>query len=301
MRSNLLLVALAMTGYPLTLAASAQDRDQVRSFKTGTDLLLLHHDCKTDPDDLMSIATEAGMLMHPDFSGVNYYGVLGTYHLGELETKPYIPRSDEVMALAFGAEGESWTNIHKDFDETEFVWSQAAINRVADIVKGVIDNGGIVWVAEGGTSNYTAQWLKALRKRGIKQTTLRSHVVIVQHSKVNEDRTERANLQYTKQNTNYFKIDDGNTQNKTPAYRDRNPSLMASVISTKNPNTKTRAVWSLAAEVIQAHPIPQKRIQFLDFSDTVTVWWIMQLGDDANSVQKVLDRYIVNSAASEGD
>ncbi|TWT81522.1 hypothetical protein CA13_29750 [Planctomycetes bacterium CA13] len=297
MRSNLLLVVLAMVCALPVSAVTAQDRKQVRSFDKGTDLLLLQHDCKTDPDDIMAIATEAGMLTHPDFADVNYHLVLGSYHFGELDTKPYIPRSDEVMAFAFGVEGENWTNIHKDFDETEFVWPQATINRVAERVKRVLDQSGIVWVAEAGTSNYTAQWLLALRESGVDSEILRRHVVVVQHSKVNEDRTEPGNLQYTKQNASYFKIDDGNSSNRTPAYKDKTLSLIKIVTGADDRNNKNLAIWRLANEIIQAHPIPQKRIQFLDFSDTVEVWWILQLGSDGNSVQKVIDRYIVNLVA----
>ncbi|MEM6831584.1 MAG: hypothetical protein AAF551_13825, partial [Bacteroidota bacterium] len=48
-------------------------------FDKNTDLLLANFDLLPDEDDVMAAAALAGMLQHPDLSGVNYYCVAGAY------------------------------------------------------------------------------------------------------------------------------------------------------------------------------------------------------------------------------
>jgi hypothetical protein len=47
-------------------------------FNLKKDLLLAQYDCKTDVDDLHSVAAFATILANPEFSGINYHAVAGT-------------------------------------------------------------------------------------------------------------------------------------------------------------------------------------------------------------------------------
>ena len=60
-------------------------------FNTELDLLLAQYDCKTDVDDLHSIAAFATLMSNTQFSKINYHGVAGTYGTQE---GLYVPPND---------------------------------------------------------------------------------------------------------------------------------------------------------------------------------------------------------------
>ena len=73
------------------------------------DLLLAQFDCKTDVDDLHSVAALSTLLSNSDFSRIKYHAVAGTYGTQE---GLYVP-PNELFQLAFG---NSWTDAHKNLE-----------------------------------------------------------------------------------------------------------------------------------------------------------------------------------------
>ncbi len=278
--------------------AQAQNRGNVRAFNPSTDLLVLGHDCKTDPDDIYAMAAFGCMLRHPDLQGVNYFGILGAYDTDRSFTdSPFIVRSPEMMAAAFGTENTKWVNADAEFNRSTKVWSTALINQIRDVVKPILNNGGIVWVAEAGHSNLTRKWVEALKAAGVTSQALKTRLVIVQHSSTNERNTGSTDINYLKNNTNYFKIDDGNVQNLTPDYKTGDRNFLTEAKSASNPNAAARDLWTLARDVERSHDHGNTAIRRggVDFSDSVEVWWTLELGNRANTIRKVWDRYVVNN------
>lgn len=80
---------------------------------------------------------------------------------------------------------------------------------------------------------------------GLDLEIIQQNVIIVQHSIYNEKNTTGSKLTWLRDNTDYIKIDDGNTSdNKTPGYRTKDTQWLELAKSKNNQNTETLKVWT---------------------------------------------------------
>ena len=182
----------------------AQLPDTGGRFQIGNDLLLAQFDCKTDVDDLHSVAAFVTLMAHPDYQQVDFHGVAGTYGI---QSGLYVP-PNELFSLAFG---NNWTDAHND--------RTLAIEKVKGIVFKTLEKGGNIWIADAGQSDFSALLVQAVKQDHPEiDTKARFHVV--QHSNWNESVTTPGLLNYIKEYSTYHKIPDGNAlDNGTPGFR----------------------------------------------------------------------------------
>lgn len=236
-----------------------------KRFNVEKDLLLAQFDCKTDVDDLHTVAALATLLSHPSFSKLDYHAIAGTYGIqGGL----YVP-PNSLFELAFQ---NNWTDAHNRVP--------IAVELVMKRVKTAFDRGGDIWIAEAGQSDFSAALVKAIKATwpGI-DTSKRVH--IVQHSGWNEEVTAPKSLSYVKKNTDYHKIPDGNAVgNGTPGFRDPDYNHW----DTKVAKASLRQIWQHAIELSNRYNGKEGRYLNeaisaggLDFSDLSEVCWILNI------------------------
>ncbi|MGJ8641164.1 MAG: hypothetical protein ACSHYA_17370 [Opitutaceae bacterium] len=243
-------------------------------FDQSKDLLLAQFDNKPDPDDLHSQAALGCMLMHEEYSKVNYFAVAGAYGV---QNGPFLD-SDTLFDLAFG---DRWTDADEDWE--------GSVARIVAVVLPILQNGGKVWVQEAGQSNITADWI-AVALKTISAATIKENVIVVQHSQWNEDKTAAEDLKYVKLKATYFALDDGNAADgadwgdrgphSTPEYRSKDKKYMAQAKA--SPNKKAKVLWTEADRIIanyypDGYPHTWSYIHFggVDYSDCVENWWIL--------------------------
>lgn len=238
-------------------------------FNVKKDLLLLHYDCKTDVDDLHSVAAFASLIRTPAYQSLNYHVVAGTYGIqGGL----YVP-ADTLFELSFG---DQWSDAHGDREK--------ALRDVILKMEPQMKRGGKIWIAEAGQSDFSAAIIDRLKKSFPQFDTV-SKFNIVQHSDWNESVTDSTALAYVKELTNYHKIPDGNAEgNGSPGFNctdiERNFEKL---------NTDVSAIWKLAVNLgDQFNGVEGRYLNKsiaaggLDFSDFSEVHYILELDDMAS-------------------
>ena len=98
----LVTILTPLKSYSITLSSL-----EAGNFNIEKDLLLVNYDCKTDVDDLHSVAAFITLMSAPAFKKVNYHAVAGTYGIQE---GLYVPPND-LFRLAFG---DNWTDAHEN-------------------------------------------------------------------------------------------------------------------------------------------------------------------------------------------
>lgn len=244
---------------------------KTKEFNIEKDLLLAQYDCKTDVDDLHSVAAFYTLISNPKYLKVNYHAVAGTYGIqGGL----YVPPND-LFEIVFG---DNWTDAHNNFEK--------AVDHVKTIAVETLRNNGDIWIAEGGQSDFSAELVKAIHN--ILPEVNTSHSIhIVQHGAWNEDVTSADKLEFVKQNTDYVKIPSGNESgNGTPGFRSASFKEWRSKISTP----ELMQVWQVAMDIANKYNGKEGRYNNeaisaggLDFSDFVEVCWIFGLRDIENA------------------
>jgi hypothetical protein len=237
------------------------------TFNTEKDLLLVQFDCKTDVDDIHTMAALATLMSEEDYSEVNYHAVTGAYGIQE---GPYVPPND-LLQLAFR---DNWTDAHKDFE--------SAVNKVKELVKTTLKNQGDVWIADAGQSDFTAEVVKAV-KADIPEINTSHRIHVVQHSNWNEEVTSPGHLRYVKDNTDYHKIPDGNAVgNGSPGFRSPDYTHWQDKVA----DPRLVEIWQLAIEIANKYNGKDGRYNNeaisaggLDFSDLSEVCWILGLKD----------------------
>lgn len=232
-------------------------------FDINKDLLLLNYDCKTDVDDLHSIAAFAMMTYETEYANINYYAVAGTY--GK-QKGLYVP-ANELFKLVFK---NNWTDAHKNFD--------TALTLVLIKVKKVLADGGNIFIAEAGQSDFSAKLIKKI-KTELKKINTKKRFKVVQHSDWNEKKTTLELLTYIKKNTIYEKIEDGNDiGNGTPGFK----SIGFKNWQEQIKDNKLNKIWTLAKELSNEYNGKDGRYLNkamangeLDFSDLSEVCWIL--------------------------
>lgn len=268
MRFNSLLILLV-----LFLSFSCQkdknksiSADPVR-FDIAVDLLLAQYDCKTDVDDLHSVAAFASLLAHSPYSKMKRFAVAGSYGIQE---GLYVPPND-LFQRAFR---QDWADAHSD--------RIAALTRVQSEVEKILEEDGDIWIAEAGQSDFSAALIRNLQKNnpGL-ETSKRIH--IVQHSTWNEEVTSAESLAFVKKYSDYHKIPDGNViDNGTPGFRAPNFSNWKSKLQ----NPELLQIWMMAVDMGVKYNGAEGRYNNeaigsggLDFSDLSEICWILGIED----------------------
>ena len=253
--------------YFVLFSCDVQEQDSeplppIGNFNTESDLFLAHFDSKTDVDDIQSIAAIGTMLADSRFDGVQYHAVAGAYGTqGGL----YIP-SNELFDAVFG---NHWSDAHANFDR--------AVGEVSVIVTNTLTDGGEVWVAEAGQSDFSAAVIRNV-SAGLPGVDVFSKIHIVQHSEWNEGSTTPDDLAYVRNNANYYKIPDGNAiGNGSPGFATYEPVDWRAYVQ----NPALVRIWEMALEISDTFNATSGRYdnQFIssggmDFSDVSETCWI---------------------------
>ena len=237
------------------------------NFNMEKDLLLVQFDCKTDVDDLHTVAAFRTLVSHERFSNINYHAVAGTYGMQE---GLYVPPND-LFQLAFG---DNWTDAHNNV--------KGAVEKVKSLVIKTLEQGGDVWIADAGQSDFSAELVKAVQQELPKMETLK-RIHVVQHADWNEEVTTPEKLYFVKENTEYTKIPDGNgVGNGTPGFRDPEFTSWKDNIS----DPELTQIWQLAIDLGNKYNGKEGRYNNeailaggLDFSDLSEVCWILGLSN----------------------
>ncbi|QBG46381.1 hypothetical protein EGM51_02830 [Verrucomicrobia bacterium S94] len=271
-------------------------------FDTSKDLLICQYDSKPDPDDIHAQAAAGCMLAHADHAAVNYFAVQGAYGV---QGGTFI-ESGSLFSMAFGVENTDWTDAHSDW------WG--SVTRIKNKAKPILQNGGKVWVAEAGQSNITADWIAALISDGIAESTIKANVIVVQHSDWNQDQTADADLAYVKDKADYYYIDNGNgTVNAdwadngpydTPKYNSADTKYLSQAKASTNPNTTAKNLWTEADYICDNQPYHPDWSNItpggVDFSDTVEIWWILNVQDAGWNEDGFWAKYVTNTPDDNG-
>ena len=248
-------------------------------FNIDKDLLLGHFDCKTDVDDLHSVAAFVTLLSNKEFSKVKYHAVAGTYGIQE---GLYVP-ANSLFQLAFG---DNWTDAHENF--------KSAIQKVKTIAKNTLANHGDIWIAEAGQSDFSAELIKAVQI-DLPAIDISKRIHLVQHSDWNEKASSPSSLEFVKQHVAYHKIADGNAVgNGTPGFR----SPEFNNWKTRVMNPRLQEIWQLAIDLGNTYNGKENRYNNeaiaaggLDFSDLAETCWILGLGD-IKDIEHFFDRFV---------
>lgn len=261
-------ILIAIATFFMAFHGNSTERfSKKENFHIEKDLLLVHFDCKTDVDDIHTMAGLATLLSDSGFSTINYHAVTGTYGI---QKGLYVPPND-LLQQAFD---DNWSDAHEDFD--------SALIKVKELVKITLANGGDIWIAEAGQSDFTAELVKALKVDFSEiNSSLRIHVI--QHSTWNEKVTSPERLEFVKENTDYHKIPDGNAVgNGSPGFRSPDYTHWADKIT----DPRLVEIWELAIEIANKYNGKDGRYNNeaisaggLDFSDLSAVCWILGLKD----------------------
>jgi len=265
--------------FPVSMFYTSMNREvKLRAFNKKKDLLLVQFDCKTDVDDLQTAAAFATLLTNPNFKDISYHAVAGTYGIQE---GLYVPPND-LFQLAFG---DQWTDAHHN--------RKAAVEKVKPLVIKTLSNGGHVWIADAGQSDFSAELVEAIQKDVPKiKTSKRIHVV--QHADWNEEVTAPEKLQFVKEHTDYTKIPDGNgVGNGTPGFRSSEFTNWDDKIT----DPVLIDIWELAIDLSNRYNGKDGRYYNeaiaaggLDFSDLAEVCWILGIRN-INDLDDFFDLY----------
>ncbi len=251
-------------GFLITACASlnSSKTNVLGHFNPKKDLLLVQFDCKTDVDDLHSVAGLATLLNNKRFKGVNYHAVAGSYGVqGGL----YVP-ANELFQHTFD---NRWSDAHTNRDK--------ALTEVTQLVTQVLKKGGHIWIAEAGQSDFSADMVSNIQS-SMPDMNTKELIHIVQHSDWNEEVTGKESLDFVKTNTEYHKIADGNAANNgTPQLRSDGPFDWQSYVS----NARLTKSWNMAIDLGNQYNGKEGRYENksitnggLDFSDISEVCWI---------------------------
>lgn len=268
------------------------------TFSKQKDLLLAQFDSKPDADDIHAQAALGSLLAHSDLAGTKVFAVSGATGT---QSGAFID-SSTLFTLAFGQKGTGWIDAQNDWN--------AAVSKIKDETKAILERGGKVWVQEAGQSDITSDWIAALIADGVTESVVKNSVIVVQHSQWNEKHTTPADLAYVKEKANYVAIDDGNADpgdystraargDETPNYVSSSTLWLPLATSDNNRNAVARALWKEADRIIQDSGFDASYSEIpdggVDFSDTVETSWIFELGERADSVQAFWSRYVYDS------
>jgi hypothetical protein len=266
-----------MTKLALTLLISAllssctfqenPEPDLLGKFDRDKDLYLAHFDVKTDVDDVHAVAGVATMLADPRFAKIKYHAVAGTYGIQE---GLYVPAED-VFDLAFG---ERWSDAHADLDK--------ALEKVRSLSIETLNDGGSIWIADGGQSDFSAALIRSIKEL-VPESTVRERINVVQHADWNEEVTTAEDLAFVKEAASYHRIPSGNALgNGSPGFRSETPVSWQDYVS----DVRLTEIWMAAIMIANTYNGADGRYLNvairdggLDFSDVAETTWIFGFND----------------------
>jgi hypothetical protein len=263
-----IIIGVAIAAFLMAFKSNMPEKFSKKdTFNIEKDLLLVQFDCKTDVDDIHTMAALATLMFDSGFSGVNYHAVAGTYGT---QKGLYVPPND-LLQLAFD---NNWTDANENFE--------LAVNKVKGLVITTFANQGDIWVADAGQSDFTAELVKAV-KAELPEINSLQRIHVVQHSNWNEEVTSPERLQFVKSNTDYQKIPDGNVVgNGSPGFRSPDYTQLKDKIT----DPGIVKIWQLAMEIANKYNGKEGRYHNeaisaggMDFSDLSEVCWILGLSD----------------------
>ena len=267
--NNKALALLAATSFFLIFKMAASNITMLKQggFNIEKDLLLVQFDCKTDVDDLHTIAAFATLMSTPQYSTIHYHAVAGTYGVQE---GLYVP-PNELFQLAFG---QNWS----DADANR----KKAIEKVLMIATETLSGQGDIWIAEAGQSDFSAGLIEKIQLE-FPAMNLSERIHVVQHSDWNEEVTDQNKLDFVKNTITYHKIPDGNAVgNGSPGFRSPKNIDWKSQYS----NIQLIEIWELALDISNKYNGKEGRYLNeaiaaggLDFSDLSEVCWILGIQD----------------------
>lgn len=217
-------------------------------FTPGVDLFVFHLDFADLDDGHAAVATAEAAAAH----GVDVIAVAGT---AALDSEDHTHDYGMVMNSTYG---NAWVDAGNN--------RALAIDAMADEWIGTMRNGGDVWVAEGGVSDFTADVVREVQNRRPDLDTA-SRIHVVHHSTRNVNATSVANLALIQNETEFIKIDDGNDDNGTGDLFMNSDGFEAATNQ-----SQFSAGWAAAFAQLPADE--------LDFSDTITALYVLGVDKD---------------------
>ncbi len=228
------------------------------------DLLSIHYDNAGDRDD--GIAAAATIMV------LDYFGLKNSIHVvnGTYDERTphfYQSASEPLMREVFGAENQAsgWWNAHTRYEES--------VRKTLEIWRATLQSGNKVWVAEGGTSDFTSEVLRRMRNQQI--NNLKS-IFVIQHSQYNNNFTVPKNLEDTKNIASHMSIPDGNyVGNGTTGLNQQNDAVARSFLNSPTYSDVWRSAYNYLPAINCGNPSQQCKF---DGSDAVAVLYIV--GDE---------------------
>jgi hypothetical protein len=177
----------------------------------------------------------------------------------------YVP-ANELFEAAFG---RNWSDAHSNFE--------LALKEVTLIATNTMENGGNIWIADAGQSDFSAVLVRNI-KSSLPKIDTKSRINVVQHSDWNESVTAPDNLSYVKSNASYHKIPDGNVLgNGSPGLKTDKIVNWQDYIT----HPEIAHIWEMAIEIANKYNGKEDRYKNaeianggLDFSDVSETCWI---------------------------
>ncbi len=278
MKSNFLLLTLCIILSAIGSSEASNPETIKKKFNPKKDLLLVQMDCKTDVDDIHTLAALVTLLSDEKLSNVNFHAVAGTYGIQE---GLYVP-PNPLFELALG---NNWSDAHADVEK--------AAERVSLLVLQTLADKGHIWIADAGQSDFSARVIRIVEQE-MPDLEIADKIHVVQHSNWNEEVTDPDALAYVKSTADYHKIPDGNAVgNGTPGFRTPEFSNWKDELS----DPRLIEIWQLAVNLGNKYNGKEGRYNNeaveaggLDFSDLSEVCYILDL-DDIKDTQEFFDRY----------
>jgi hypothetical protein len=192
--------------------------------KSRGDLISLHFDHMPDPDD--GHAAVAARTVTRQY-GITPHVVAGT-HSFPVSRKNAFPKPFQkaVLKVMSATWGNAWLNAHNNGKNN--APNAQAVQKTAKKWHRTLQNGGHVWVAEGGPSDFTAHVLKYMQNRLGHQLKKPRRIHVIQHGaepcskpkyyRLNEKYTGKNNLRYVQNHTDYEIIGNGNCSQKKDTF-----------------------------------------------------------------------------------
>lgn len=240
----------------------------------SNDLLVLHYDNCPDRDDGQAIPAGKSVVETLGIDAV----MVANGTCGNSIRDRFNPGSFAVVQASWGS---NYLNVADQRDSATL----AATNRWAT----TLANGGQVWVAEGGQSDFTADVVRRIAARYPNMDLKRIH--IIQHSAgataYNEMFTSSSNLTYLKNRTSYQPIANGNVGGNGSA--DLNSQSAYFVATARAGRFSTE--WNAGFAYLPPDCAVRTERCKLDFSDTVELLYIV--GDTrTKTVDDFADNYL---------
>ena len=254
-------------------------------FHIEKDLLLINNDLFHDVDNIQHISGDGTILRDERLRDINFFATCGAMgrQTPENTDNIYLP-VPHLMDLAFG---DHWTDAYLDWD--------GSVNTVAKKVENTLRNGGKVWIADGGPSDFSAAVCRKV-KLNYPDANLKN-IHVVQHHPVNEMVATPSDWEYVKSQCTYHYIDEGNilgADNVIVNSHMDSAEETAAVWSKVKNDPKIKDIWTETKQQCDHYHTldgtfhPRNRGKFI-FNDTICLAWILGFTEPDNGTVKLYD------------